>query len=640
MEVGASKIKKFKRVLRRDPNSSEANLGLALIYFKRGELVEALPYAEKAAQIDPASADARALLGSIYMGLDRDAKAEQCLAEAIKLNAGNYDPYSRLAEVRHRRSDIAGAVRVLQDAAELFPRNSQTFNDLGVMYYARGDLSEAEKQFNKAREMNPKDRDALFNLSVVHLDQGQAAKAAETLRQLIEVEPDRPEHHASLGGAYQASGNHDDAVKHFQKAVALNSEDGEAHYGLGVSLLQLGQRDASLRSFERCLELQPEHTGAIFAMIGSLAKEGKNDAIAQLWEKSTDVVSRVSTNRPAIRPKLSAGTDVTSAELMEKIERTVAALPEETVELSAVVPALSEAQKIRLLHDRLTSALESTGKRYEIVYVDDGGSDNAGHVLNQINRGDDRVRIVNLAKAGNRDPCLEAGFDHARGDIVVALDADLPPEPQHIQKLIDTMEEGYDAVIGVPTAPTPTPASRKVRTFLANLVTGVLAGIKVRDRQCMVALYNRAVVQRMGLSGDMYRCLPSIADGLGLATAEVQIEAAPRDDDASGPESASATPPVLDVITARFLANSGAGPMRYFGRLGLWSIAVGVLISALVLVWAVRADAAVAWVAFPILLFALGGMLLITAGFVTEMVARSCRQVQRRASYVVKEVIE
>jgi len=640
MEVGASKIKKFKRVLRRDPNSSDANLGLALIYFKRGELVEALPYAEKASQIDPASADARALLGSIYMGLQRDAKAEQCLAEAIKLNAGNYDPYSRLAEVRYRRSDIAGAIRVLQDAAELFPNNSQTFNDLGVMYYASGDLSEAEKQFNKAREMNPKDRDALFNLSIVHLDQGKADKAAEALRQLIELEPDRPEHHANLASAYQAGGNHDDAVKHFQKAVALNPEDGEAHYGLGVSLLQLGQHDASLRSLERCLELEPGHTGAIFTMIGSLAKEGKNDAIAQLWEKSTDVITRVSRNRSAIRPRLSAGSDVTSVGLMETIERTIAALPEETVEISAVVPAIRDAQNIRLLHDRLTSALESIGKRYEIVYVDDGSSDRAGRILREINRGDDRVRIVSLAKASGRAHCLEAGFEHARSDIVVTLDTDMPPEPQHIQKLLDTMQEGFDAVIGVPTVPTRTPASRKARTFFANLVTSVLAGVRLRDRRCTVALYNKAAMQRMGLGGEIVRYLPSIVDGLGLATAEVQIEPAPLAKDASERKPALATPGVMEVITARYVANPSPGPMRYFGRLGLWSIAVGVLISALVLVRTVHTGDAVAWVALPVLLLAPAGMLLITAGFITEMIARSYRQVQRRTTYVVKEVIE
>jgi len=638
VEVGASKIKKFKRVLRRDPNSSEANLGLALIYFKRGELVEALPYAEKASQIDPASADARALLGSIYMGLEREAKAEQCLAEAIKLNAGNYDPYSRLAEVRYRRSDIAGAVRVLQDAAELFPRNSQTFNDLGVMYYARGDWSEAERQFTKAREINPNDRDALFNLSIVHLDQGQADKAAEALRQLIEIEPDRPEHHASLGSACQAAGNHDDAVKHFQKAVALNAEDGEAHYGLGVSLLHLGQRDASLRSFERCLELEPEHTGVIFAMIGSLAKQGKNDAIAQLWEKSADVVSRASKHRQTALPKLSAGTDVTSAELMEKIERTIAALPQETVELSAVVPALRDAQSMRLLHGTLTSALESTGKRYEIVYVDDGTLDDVGRALSEINRGDDRVRIVSLTKTHGGAQRLETGFEHARGDIVVTLDTDLPPEPKHIQRLLDTMQEGYDAVIGVPTAPTVTPVTRKMRTFIANLATNALAGVKVRDRWWTIALYNRAVLQRMGLYGDIYRCLPSIVDGLGLATAEVQIEAAPRADDASGREPVSATPRIMDVIAARFLANPSPGPMRYFGRLCLWSIAVGVLISALVLVWAVRANGAVAWVAFPITLLGLLGMLMIATGFIVEMVVRSYRRDTR--SYAVHQIID
>jgi len=637
MEVGASKIKKFKRALRRDPNSSDANFGLAAIYFKRGELVDALPYAEKASQIDPASADAKALLGSIYMALDRDAKAEECLAEAVRLNAGNYGPYSRLAEVRYRRNDIAGAVKVLEDAAELFPNNSQTFNDLGVMYYLRGDVAEAEKRFDKAREVNSKDRDALFNLSVIYLDRGKADKAVEALEQLVEVEPDRAEHHASLGRAYQAAGNAEAAAKRFEKAVALNPDDAEAHYGLGANLLKLGQHDAAVKSLERCLELEPEHTGAVFAMIGCLAKKGQNDEIVKLWEKSVALAGRAEKDRAAIQPKLSAGIDVAPAEVMEKIERRVAQLAEDKVDLSVVVPVLEQADAVRSFQDKLTRALESVGRPYEIVYVNDGGQDDTLRVLRNINAGDDRVRVVNLARGYGEAAALSAGFDHARGEIIIAVDAGLQYDPEDIRALIGKMAEGYDVVAGVPEDSGDL-AGGKLRAFLANRITAMVAGIKVHGRGTGLAAYRRSVLDSLKLCGEMYRFVPAIAGTVGFATAEVPIKGAEAAGDEPRP---TRTPcPVLDAIATRFLSDTATGPMRYFVKLALYSIVKGIIISILVAVPVSLAGGNMAWIALPIGVYALGAMLIVTAGFVVEIVVRAHRHAQNKPTCFVKEVIE
>jgi len=639
MEVGASKIKKFKRALRRDPNSSEANFGLAVIYFKRGELVEALPYAEKASQIDPSSADAKALLGSIYMALDRDAKAEECLDEAVKLNAGNYDPYSKLAEVRYRRSNIAGAVKVLEDAAELFPRNSQTFNDLGVMYYLRGDFTEARKRFDKAREINPKDRDALFNLSVIYLDQGKADKAVEALERLVEVEPDRAEHHASLGRAHQAAGNPEAATKRFEKAAALNPDDAEAHYGLGVNLLQLGRQDAAVKSLEKCLELEPEHTGAIFSMIGCLAKKGQTDEIVKLWEKSVAQAGGAGKDRSAIQPKLSAGMDVAPVEVMEKIERRVAELAEEKVDLSAVVPVLDGADAIRPFHDKLTRALESVSKPYEIVYVNDGDQDDALRVLRSINEGDDRVRIVNLARRYGEAAALSAGFDHARGEVIVAVGAGLQCDPEGIRVLLDKLAEGFDVVAGIPEGEGK-PVGEKVRGSFANRITTRAAQIKVRGRGTGLAVYRRDVLDSLHLCGETYRFVPDIARAVGFATADVSVKGAETDREDSTRSPGSAPCPIVDAIVARFLSDTATGPMQHFVRLGAYSILKGALISIIVGILVSRAGGNMAWIALPIGVYTVGAMLAVTAGFVVEIVVRAYRNLQNEPTYLVKEVIE
>jgi glycosyltransferase involved in cell wall biosynthesis len=258
-------------------------------------------------------------------------------------------------------------------------------------------------------------------------------------------------------------------------------------------------------------------------------------------------------------------------------------------------------------------------------------------MLTEINHRDDRVRIVSLARAYGQAASLEAGFEHARGDMIVTFDGDLELHPEHIQKLLDKMAEGYDVVCGVPTA---TPARRKAKTFFANLVISTIAGVTVRERACALALYNRAAVKRVGLSGEIFLWLPLIAHGLGLATAEVPIEVHRCAGDESASERSYAIPPVLEVIAAQFLTNASPGPMRYFGKLSLWTVAVGVLISTLVLVWAIRANGDPAWIALPIALFALLAMLLIAIGFITEMVTRAHQQAHYRTSYVVKEVIE
>jgi tetratricopeptide (TPR) repeat protein/glycosyltransferase involved in cell wall biosynthesis len=639
MEVGASKIKKFKRALRRDPGSSEANFGLAVIYFKRGELVEALPYAEKASQMDPASADAKALLGSIYVALDRDAKAEECLAEAIKLNAGNYGPYSKLAEVRYRRNDIAGAAKVLEDAAELFPKNSQTFNDLGVMYYLRGDVAEAEKRFDKAREVNPKDRDALFNLSVIHLHRGKADRAVEALEQLVQVEPDRAAHNVSLGRAYQAAGNAEAAAKRFEKAIALNPDNAEAHYGLGANLLKLGQQDAAMKSLERCLELDPEHTGAIFAMIGCLAKKGQTDEIVKLWEKNVALAGRADKDRAAIQPKLSAGIDVAPVEVMEKIERRAAELAQDKVELSAVVPVLDETDAVRPFQDRLTRALESLGKPYEIVYVNDAGRDDILRVLRNINEGDDRVRVVNLARGYGHAAALSAGFDHARGEIIIAVDARLRCDPEGIRALIDKLAEGYDVVAGVPEV-NGDPVSEKVRIFIANRITSMVAGMKVPGRGTGLAAYKRSVLDSLKLCGEMYRFVPVVAGTVGFATAEVPLRGAEAADDEPKPKPGPAPCPVLDTIATRFLSDTRTGPMRYFVKLGVYSIVKGIIVSILVAVLVSLAGGSMAWIALPIGVYALAAALLVTTGFVVEIVLRAYRHSQNKPTYIVKEIVE
>lgn len=642
MEPGASKIKKFKRALIRDPNLFDANMGLALVYFRRNEFLEALPYAEKAARIDPSSAEAKALLGSIYIELGKDEKAEEYLDEARGLASDDYSVYSRLAEVRVRLNSVSGAIEVLEDALERFSHRAEAHNDLGVLYFLNGKLADAEKELNEALSIDPKNADARFNRAVVYLEQGNMSEAVKAFGALIDIEHAGAEHYRNMGFAYRGCGDADGAAETFRRALALDPRDPESHYGLGSALLELGQLDASAQSLGTCLELMPGHDDALLALLVCLAKKGETQKIVEVWEGSADRLARQRKTARRSRMRFSRAKELASSEKIEMTERRVAQLVEERMEISVIVPVLDDAESVRAFHERLDQVLERIGKKYEAIYVDAGSHDGTLDLLRELNSMDERARTISLVRGCSRAAVLSAGLDHARGSVIVTLSDDLQDDPEDIPKLLDKIAEGYDMVAGSRNEREDLPPITKMKSRMVTWIVGKLLGLNLRDCECGMRAYRKEVVDSIGWRNGAYWCAPAVAGRRGLSTAEVLVTSNRDGGARTGRRAVDPMGAVLDGIVAKSVGSETAEAVRCFGKLGLCSIGFGVIVAVLVALGTLLARRGVAWraIAFGMAFFVLMAMMLVTAGLVIEISVRAQHQSRGKPHYVVKEIIE
>ena len=191
-------------------------------------------------------------------------------------------------------------------------------------------------------------------------------------------------------------------------------------------------------------------------------------------------------------------------------------------ELSVVVPLYNEQESVPALVDAVRDALAAYPS-WELVLVDDGSRDETAAVAGRLAAADDRVRLVRLARNYGQTQAMQAGFDHARGEVVVSMDGDLQNDPLDIPRLLAKLDEGYDLVAGYRKGRNDKMLTRKVPSFVANRIIAWVTGVRIRDNGCSLKAYRRAVLQRLDLYSDMHRFLPALA----AATANARITEIP-----------------------------------------------------------------------------------------------------------------
>ncbi|MEX2531248.1 MAG: glycosyltransferase family 2 protein [Gemmatimonadota bacterium] len=192
------------------------------------------------------------------------------------------------------------------------------------------------------------------------------------------------------------------------------------------------------------------------------------------------------------------------------------------VELSIVVPLFNEAENVDPLVERVREALEG-GPTWELLLVDDGSRDGTPARMDALARADHRVRPIHLARNYGQTTAMQAGFDHARGRIVVSMDGDLQNDPLDIPRLIETLDKGYDLVTGYRENRQDRFLTRKVPSWIANRIIRWLTAVPIRDNGCSLKAYRAELVQRLHLYSDMHRFIPAIA----VATAGARIAEIP-----------------------------------------------------------------------------------------------------------------
>jgi len=236
-------------------------------------------------------------------------------------------------------------------------------------------------------------------------------------------------------------------------------------------------------------------------------------------------------------------------------------------EISVVVPVYDEEDNLPLLQREVTTAMESLGRAYECVYVDDGSRDGSLQVLLALRRADPRIRVVEFARNAGQTAALAAGFDHARGRIVVTLDADLQNDPADIPALVAKLEEGYDIVAGWRRERHDGFVLRKLPSKLANRLIALVTGVSIHDTGCTLKAFRAELVRNLPIYAEQHRFLPAMSAGSGARVAEVVVNHRPRIHGRSKYGIGRATRVLLDLLAIRMLSGFSHRPLSYFALL-------------------------------------------------------------------------
>jgi glycosyltransferase involved in cell wall biosynthesis len=307
--------------------------------------------------------------------------------------------------------------------------------------------------------------------------------------------------------------------------------------------------------------------------------------------------------------------------------------------ISVVIPLYNEEENVVELHRRVKAAMDRTGKEFETIYVDDGSTDRTLPLLQEIQANDRSAVVLSLRRNFGQTAAFAAGFDYARGDVIVTLDGDLQNDPDDIPKLLDLIREN-DIVSGWRKQRKDPFLSRRLPSIIANWLISKVTGVMLHDYGCSLKAYRREVVKNLKLYGEMHRFIPAVANWYGVKIAEVETTHHPRLRGKSKYGISRTVKVVLDLITVKFLQSFSTKPLQFFGPIGLLSGLIGFLISLYLTVEKVLLGRDIG--GRPLLL--LGALLIIVGiqfigmGLLGEMMVRVYHETQKKPIYVIKKV--
>ena len=235
---------------------------------------------------------------------------------------------------------------------------------------------------------------------------------------------------------------------------------------------------------------------------------------------------------------------------------------------SVVVPFYNEQDVVEKLCKRIARVMEGVGGTFELIYVDDGSTDETPATLERIAERDDRVCVLLLRRNFGQTTALQAGFDRARGEIIIAMDGDLQHDPYEIPLFIDKIDEGYDIASGWRVRRGDNFLTRRLPSRVANWLLGKVSGVKLHDFGTTFKAYRREVLEGVRLYGDMHRFVPAVCARLGAKICEVPIKNVRRKAGKSNYGIGRTFRVALDLITLRFITGYLTRPLHFFGKWG------------------------------------------------------------------------
>jgi glycosyltransferase involved in cell wall biosynthesis len=259
---------------------------------------------------------------------------------------------------------------------------------------------------------------------------------------------------------------------------------------------------------------------------------------------------------------------LSSTDLTTPTEDVPAAEAMTPVAVSLVIPVLDEAENVPELHRRLQGSLAGLASAAEVIYVDDGSRDDTLARLEEIYRTDARVRVISLRRTFGKTAALLAGFEEARGKVIVTLDGDLQDEPSEIPRFLDALASGYDLVSGWKRV-RHDPLTKTLPSKLFNFAVRRVTGIPLHDFNCGFKAYRREVLQELKLYGELHRFIPVLAYQRGYRIGELEVQHHKRRHGRSKFGAGRLFKGLLDFLMVLFLTRYLQRPLQLFGVVGL-----------------------------------------------------------------------
>ena len=308
--------------------------------------------------------------------------------------------------------------------------------------------------------------------------------------------------------------------------------------------------------------------------------------------------------------------------------------------VSIVIPVYEEEESLPHLYRSIKDVMDSLGRKYEIIFVDDGSKDGTFRVLESFQEKDPAVVVVSFRRNFGQTAAMAAGFEYAQGDIIVTMDADLQNDPADIPKLLEKMK-GHDVVSGWRKQRQDKFISRRLPSMMSNGLISRVTGVHLHDYGCTLKAYRKEVIKNVRLYGEMHRFIPAIASWVGASITEVETNHRPRKFGKSKYGISRTIRVVLDLITVKFLQSFSTRPIHAFGPGGLLLGFIGFLIALYLSFEKLVMGESIGGrpLLFLSVLMMILGVQLVIMGLLGEMLARVYHESQGKPIYTVRKVL-
>ncbi len=314
----------------------------------------------------------------------------------------------------------------------------------------------------------------------------------------------------------------------------------------------------------------------------------------------------------------------------------------QTPYISVVIPVFNEAENLPELLQKVNSSLESMGRPFEIIVIDDGSTDNTNILLRDLKAKYPALKAVIFRRNFGQSAAMTAGFDLAGGQVVVSMDGDLQNDPADIPMLVKKLEEGYDIVSGWRKDRKDAMLSRKIPSRIANRLIAKTTGVELHDYGCSLKAYRQEVAKNLLLYGELHRFIPVLASLQGARYAEVVVRHYPRSRGSSKYGISRTYRVILDLLLMLFFQKFATRPLQFFGLTGGLMLAAGILIELYLTFLKLFMGMDIGNRPLLILgvLFIICGLLLSGIGLLAELIIRTYYEASGKHIYFIREIIQ